>query len=353
MTPHVLLLCPSRGLGGGIERYVQTVEAALTAHEVRYERLDLLDGVPDSTPRRKLAFAAKVIRAVRRADGPVVLVLAHRNLLSLLPLIRPAGTVADTVVIVHGSELWSGRQRGGRQMGRDDVRVLAASSFSAGALLGRTQAGVLPPGLSATWYDTLVRAAERPYPPRDGVELTTAFRLSEWRGKGLETIVDTLRLLDDPRLHLTVCGSGPVPPDLQTLVDATPRCTLRVGLDDAALAEQFAATDVFVLATRTRTGDDASGEGFGLVLLEAQVAGTPVVAPAYGGSADAFHAGVTGLAPRDESAEALAAVLWPLTTDEHLRAEMGTAAAAWARSGFAPARYARRVVTALIGKAAR
>lgn len=251
MTPHILLLCPSRGLGGGIERYVQTVEAALTAHEVRYERLGLLDGVPDSTPRRKLAFAAKVVRPVRRADGPVVLVLAHRNLLSLLPLIRPAGTVADTVVIVHGSELWSGRQRGGRQMGRDDVRVLAASSFSAGALLGRTQAGVLPPGLSSTWYD------------------------------------------------------------------------------------------------------DASGEGLGLVLLEAQVAGTPVVAPAYGGSADAFHADVTGLPPRDESAEALGAVLWALTTDEHLRAEMGTAAAAWARSGFAPARYARRVLTALIGKADR
>ena len=82
---------------------------------------------------------------------------------------------------------------------------------------------------------------------------------------------------------------------------------LRPGLTDHDLAAQFAASDLFVLASRTRSGRRPCGEGFGLVLLEAQVAGTAVVGPAHGGSPDAYLDGVTGATPRDESAAALAA----------------------------------------------
>ena len=53
------------------------------------------------------------------------------------------------------------------------------------------------------------------------------------------------------------------------------------------------------------------GEGFGLVLLEAQAAGTPVIATAYGGSHEACIEGVTGVAPADESAEALIRIRGP------------------------------------------
>ena len=41
MTGRVLLLSPSRGLGGGIERYVATVEWAFAAEGVECRRLDL------------------------------------------------------------------------------------------------------------------------------------------------------------------------------------------------------------------------------------------------------------------------------------------------------------------------
>ena len=77
-------------------------------------------------------------------------------------------------------------------------------------------------------------------------------------------------------------------------------------------AAELAAADLFILATRTRRGRRACGEGFGLVLLEAQAAGTPVVGPAYGGSRDAYMESVTGVAPVGESAEALAVVLGDL-----------------------------------------
>ena len=120
------------------------------------------------------------------------------------------------------------------------------------------------------------------------------------------------------------------------------------GLTDQDLARQFASADLFVLATRTRPGRQPSGEGFGLVLLEAQVAGTPVVAPAYGGSHDAYIHGVTGDAPIDETASALGDVLDRLLRDPDQLARMSKHAAEWARECFAPDRYAALAVDRLL-----
>jgi glycosyltransferase involved in cell wall biosynthesis len=105
---------------------------------------------------------------------------------------------------------------------------------------------------------------------------------------------------------------------------------------------------VLVLATQTRSGRGAVGEGFGLVLLEAQVAGTPVVAPVYGGSREAYVEGVTGVAPADESAEALARTLHDLLKDPVRLAEMAVLAARWARRAFDPDDYARLAVRRLL-----
>jgi glycosyltransferase involved in cell wall biosynthesis len=123
---------------------------------------------------------------------------------------------------------------------------------------------------------------------------------------------------------------------------------LRPGLSDDDLARELAAADLFVLATQTKSGRGAVGEGFGLVLLEAQAAGTPVIAPAYGGSREAYIEGVTGIAPTDESAEALARTLHAALKDPARLARMGRHAAQWTRQAFAPERYAQLAVTRLL-----
>ena len=50
MTDRVLLLSPSRGLGGGIERYVATLEWAFAAEGVECQRLDLSGPGPAPMP---------------------------------------------------------------------------------------------------------------------------------------------------------------------------------------------------------------------------------------------------------------------------------------------------------------
>jgi glycosyltransferase involved in cell wall biosynthesis len=147
---------------------------------------------------------------------------------------------------------------------------------------------------------------------------------------------------------LTICGSGNPPADLLRLVSEHSWCTLRPGLSDDDFARELAAADLFVLATQTRSGRGAVGEGFGLVLLEAQVAGTPVIAPAYGGSHESYIEGVTGVAPVDESAEALTRTLHGLLKDPVRLAWMGGRAVQWTRQAFAPDCYAQLVVRALL-----
>ena len=233
-------------------------------------------------------------------------------------------------------------------MRQSGVRVITVSSFTSGALSRSCRASVLPPGLSEQWFDTLVDASARSREPRSIIHLVTAFRLADWRQKGLPQLLEAVAALGRGDVRVTVCGTGEPPFDLRQLVGRHRWCTLRPGLDDAGLAHELADADLFVLATRTKCGRRPSGEGFGLVLLEAQIAGTPVLAPAFGGSHDAFVDRVTGLAPADETTGALAALLNDLLRDRVRLQRMGTHAAVWARSYFQPQRYAARAAARLL-----
>jgi phosphatidylinositol alpha-1,6-mannosyltransferase len=353
-TAQVLLLTPSSGLGGGIERYVQTVQSAFDDAGVVSLRLDLTR--PGPAGHRALLAAGSA--ALAAMTGPVRLVVAHRALLPVAALLAKTGAVDGTSLICHGSDVWgtgwAPRHRlESWLMRRPGVRIVAGSSFTAGTLLSVDRAAILPPGLSRTWFGELVSAADRVRAatggaPRQGLEVMTAFRLGDWRYKGLPELTAAISALGRSGIRLTVCGSGTPPADLLAHVHGYPWCALRPGLTDTELAAQFARADLFVLASRTRSGRRPCGEGFGLVLLEAQVAGTAVVGPAHGGSPDAYLDGVTGAAPRDESAAALSHVLDELTSEPARLADMGAQGASYARARFAPDRYVALAVSRLL-----
>jgi len=222
------------------------------------------------------------------------------------------------------------------------------SNFTAGALMRDCRATVLLPALSREWFDTLAAAAAGTQDLGPGIRLATAFRLADWEAKGLHQLVAAVAALGRPDVSLTICGSGPAPADLLRLVSAYSWCGIRPDLCDGDLARELAAANLFVLASLTTGGRRAVGEGFGLVLLEAQAAGTPVIAPAYGGSREAYIEGVTGVTPSDESAESLTKILDGLLKDPARLAWMGSHAAQWARQTFAPERYAQLAVSRLL-----
>ena len=349
VNSRVLLLAPSQGLGGGIERYVQTLEWAFRERSVDCLRVDL--GQPG--PSGHLRLFAQSAAYVGTGGWPVRAVVAHRALLPVAVLLARKGCVRGISVICHGSDVWGPRMRPrwfaeSRLMRRSDVRVVAVSSFTGGALFPAATATVLPPGLSRGWFDELAAASATEPMVHVGTALLTAFRLADWEDKGLPQLVQAVAALGRNDVFLTVCGSGDPPADLLAFVRGYPWCTVRAGLTDRQLACQFAAADLFVLATRTRSGRRPCGEGFGLVLLEAQIAGTPVIAPAHGGSPDAYVEGVTGIAPTNETAAALAELLEGLLKDPARLSQMGVRAAEWAQERFAPDRYGALAVQRLL-----
>jgi phosphatidylinositol alpha-1,6-mannosyltransferase len=349
MSGRVLLLSPSCGLGGGIERYVATMEWAFLAEGVECQRLDLSG--TGATAHARLLSQGRA--SLKKGSEPTRLVIAHRALLPVAALLARESVIYGVSVVCHGSEMWDPRWRPRRilergLMRRASVRVVAVSNFTAGTLMRDCLATVLPPALSRLWLDTLAVAAATKPDRGPGIRIVTVFRLTQWRTKGLPQLIAAVTALGRQDIFLTICGSGNPSADLLRLVAAHPWCVLRTGLNDDDLARELAAADLFVLATQTKSGRGAVGEGFGLVLLEAQAAATPIIAPAFGGSREAYVEGVTGVAPTDESVEALASTLHDLLKDPTQLAWMGECAAQWSRQVFAPEQYARLAVKRLL-----
>jgi glycosyltransferase involved in cell wall biosynthesis len=89
-----------------------------------------------------------------------------------------------------------------------------------------------------------------------------------------------------------------------------------------------------LLTLPSRQVDDGDAEGFGLVLIEAQALGIPVVTSDRGGTLEAVLPGVTGLAVDPTSATALADAFLQLLNDPQRAASMGTSARLWVQENF-------------------
>jgi phosphatidylinositol alpha 1,6-mannosyltransferase len=122
-------------------------------------------------------------------------------------------------------------------------------------------------------------------------------------------------LADLPGVKLVVVGDGPKRRSLQR---ALPGADFLGWLDGDALADAYAALDLFV-----HTGTE---ETFGQTLQEAMASGVAVVAPAGGGPLDLVAPGLNGLLYSAEDDSALRAAVAALAGDPDQRRWMGTAA---------------------------
>jgi phosphatidyl-myo-inositol dimannoside synthase len=129
---------------------------------------------------------------------------------------------------------------------------------------------------------------------------------------------------------------------------------------DAELVECYQQCDVFVLPNVEINGDF---EGFGMVLVEAQACGKPVIAGQSGGTAETMSQGElprsqslldndsqqdaahlrTGFVVDCERTSELTDVLTSLLTDDEKRIKMGQAARAWAIQQFEWSGHVNRI----------
>jgi phosphatidylinositol alpha-1,6-mannosyltransferase len=97
-------------------------------------------------------------------------------------------------------------------------------------------------------------------------------------------------------------------------------------VDDRMLIRCYQQCDLFILPNRVVQGDF---EGFGMVLVEAQACGKPVVAGASGGTAETMQVPDTGRIVDCETPDPLAEVILDLLRQPELRRRMGEAARQW------------------------
>jgi glycosyltransferase involved in cell wall biosynthesis len=147
--------------------------------------------------------------------------------------------------------------------------------------------------------------------------------------KGFPTLIDALELLVErvPDAELGVIGKE----YWHSQGWARRRCRnlpviLLGGLSPADLHQEILGSDVVVLPSYI--------EAFGIVLLEAQALGIPVVGSRVGGISEAMEDGVTGVLVPPDNPKALADALESLLHDPARRQKMGEQGKMWVREHY-------------------
>jgi phosphatidylinositol alpha-1,6-mannosyltransferase len=190
----------------------------------------------------------------------------------------------------------------------------------------------LYPGVDTDWFvpapgDAAVRAR---LGWCDRKVLLTVGRLQKRKGHDV-----MLRALTSIRQHhpdtlYSIVGDGEERSNLERLVaelDLSEHVQFVGAADEQTLLACYQQCNLFVLPNREIEGDI---EGFGMVLLEAQACGKPVIAGQSGGTTEAMKAPETGLVVPCEEAGTLAAAVIDLLGDASRLERLGRAARTWA-----------------------
>jgi phosphatidyl-myo-inositol dimannoside synthase len=267
-----------------------------------------LDDPSWGSPRWR--FAIELLRRARSLPADVVIFTLPNLAPVALPLsvLRPSARV---VVCTHGVEIWTPLPWARRTALRRASRVIASATYNADRL--RAVQGVRPErialihlALPPSWAGG--SATDHTGDSGEGRLLSVGRMDAAERYKGVDAVIRALPEVRRkvPRVSYTVVGEGT---DLDRLRQLALDCGVTDSVrftgevDHEGLLREYEECDVFVLPS--------TGEGFGLVFLEAMSFAKPVVAVAAGGPVDVVQNGITGrlVASQDDVSGALLELL--------------------------------------------
>lgn len=312
-------------------------EASAAAHDVEqpYRTVRGSGGV-QPTP----AIRRRAVGLARQHDVEVVVLGAMWPLGELAPALRDQLGV-PVVALSHGLEAGLVRVGGGRLVGRA-TRGLAAvttiSDWSEERLRPHVRADRIvrvAPGVDAQRF-RVASSVGGGWRHRWGVPAAAPVVgcVSRLVGrKGQDTLLRCWPSIQrrHPDAWLVLVGEGPLQGRLERQVeqlDGPSQVVLAGRVEDRDLPGVYAAMDVFAMPCRDRwAGMDV--EGLGIVYLEAQAAGLPVVAGRSGGAPETVLDGATGTVVdgRDEAAVVAAVDRW--LDDPAARQDAGKAGRRW------------------------
>jgi phosphatidylinositol alpha-1,6-mannosyltransferase len=194
----------------------------------------------------------------------------------------------------------------------------------------------ITPGLDTSRFypDSCDRELRECYGITDEVLLVTVGRLVP--RKGQDRVIRALAAIasDLPAFKYIIVGRGPEQAALAKLaadLNLEERVFFVGYVPDEQLNRYYNLADIFVMPNYDIAGDI---EGFGMVFLEANAAGKPVVAGRSGGATEAVVHGETGFLVDPEEDGELQETLRALITNDSLRRRLGANGLRRVRSEF-------------------
>ena len=303
---------------GGIEKVCRIAGKAL--HEIMLERAyhfelysmydaehDLIDKyIPPSVFRafagNRLKFIKDAISNGRRCD---TIVLGHINLLLVGFLIKLLSPKTRLVLIAHGIEVWQPLPAWKVRMLKKVDLILPVSQFTKQKMqslfgLKNNRFKVLNNCLDPFLEKKFARAAVTGIKTRHGIsdEDTVLFTLTRLKSseqyKGYDKVITALPsiLKKYPKTRYVIAGKyDPTEKErLDRLIKSLglqDHVIMTGFLADEEMAAYFTMADIYIMPS--------TGEGFGIVFIEALFYGKPVIAGNVDGSVDAVDGGNFGL----------------------------------------------------------
>jgi phosphatidyl-myo-inositol dimannoside synthase len=272
----------------------------------------------------------RVLRLVRRRGVKVVCLGDLDTNGWLIPYARRVASL-KTILYTHGDEVstnavWRGQMGRRRRYLRAADAIVAVSQYAKNILIerygvARSKIELIPNGVDTVKFVASSKPAaliDR-FGITDKLILLTIARLVE--RKGVDIALQALPAVRArvPNTHLLVVGEGP-------FLDQLKRIAAEQGVADAVTfvgavphnetPGYYAAGDIFIMPNRRlATGEN---EGFGLVFLEANACGLPVIAGREGGPSEVVADGVNGLLVDGNNPDAVAQAIVRLATDRAL-----------------------------------
>lgn len=286
---------------GGVQRYARNLMAILPKCEL--QPTVRVISIRGKGRRARFCFAIRTIfwSMIDKPDVTWTVHLHLARLFAIFPIYH-----SKLWVSLHGIECWELPKSIDRLSLTKADRLLPVGTYTA----WRVQQ-VLPDTARKTFIlNNYLSSIPAPLPnresarqkwslPSDALVITTVARLAQSEAyKGHREIIDVLPRLKKttPNITYLVVGDGDDRRHLEqyALDKGVGSCVCFTGgVSDADLELAFSATDLFVLA--------GTGEGFGIVLLEAMARGIAVVGSELDGCVDALDGGRLGILtnPRD------------------------------------------------------
>ena len=302
------LVTDAYGAGGGIAQYNRDFLGALAAFPgVKDINVLPLSGGPNSGPLPvsvrqaapavgRLAFVFHAVWASLTSPCDMIF-CGHLHLAPLAAAIAAVRRV-PLVTQLHGIEIWGPLSAARRWAIERSLVVLCVSRDTRRRVLEQTR---IEPECALVLPNTV----DPVYRPGDPLQARARFGLADARRilltvgrldpreayKGHDRVIAALPelLAAEPRLLYVIAGDGDDRLRLERLArDAGVSASVRfLGFVPAAdLPDLYRAADVFVMPS--------TGEGFGIVYLEAMACGTPAVGLDAGGAPDALRDGTLG-----------------------------------------------------------